>query len=106
VSRTTATAAELTSNELREGGDRLRATVARYRPRVVAVLGVTAYRAAFGRPRATVGRQAERLESAELWLLPNPSGLNAHYQLPQLIELFAAFRRAIGRPPAHAEADG
>ena len=100
VNRTTATADELNADELREGGDRLRATVARCRPRVVAVLGVTAYRVAFGRPKATVGRQPETLEGAELWVLPNPSGLNAHYQLPQLVELFAQFREAIGRPPA------
>jgi TDG/mug DNA glycosylase family protein len=100
VNRTTATAAELDADELRQGGDRLRATVARHRPRVVAVLGVTAYRAAFGRPKATIGRQPEPLEGAELWVLPNPSGLNAHYQLPQLVELFGQFREAIGRPRA------
>ncbi len=64
---------------------------------MVAVLGVTAYRGAFGRPKATIGRQPEALEGAELWVLPNPSGLNAHYQLPQLVELFRAFREAIGR---------
>jgi TDG/mug DNA glycosylase family protein len=98
VNRTTATAAELTPAELLAGGVRLRATVARYRPRVVAVLGVTAYRGAFGRPKAAVGRQPEPLEGAELWVLPNPSGLNAHYQLPALIELFEEFREAIGRP--------
>ena len=98
VNRTTATAAELGPDELRAGGARLRATVARYRPRVVAVLGVTAYRAAFGRPKAAVGRQPERLEGAELWVLPNPSGLNAHYQLPQLVALFSDFRDAIARP--------
>ena len=98
VNRTTATAAELTPDELRAGGDRLRATIATYRPCVVAVLGVTAYRAAFGRPKAAVGRQPEALHGAELWVLPNPSGLNAHYQLPQLVELFAQFREAIRRP--------
>lgn len=75
--------------------------MARHRPRVVAILGVTAYRAAFERPTATVGRQPERLGSANLWVLPNPSGLNAHYQLPDLVELFAGFRKAIGVEAAH-----
>ena len=95
VNRTTATAAELTPDELREGGDRLRVTIAAYRPRVVAVLGVTAYRAAFGRPKAAVGRQPETLDGAELWVLPNPSGLNAHYQLPALVERYGELRAAL-----------
>jgi len=101
VNRTTATAAELGRDELRAGAERLRATVARYRPRVVAILGVTAYRAAFERPAARLGRQDELLKGAELWVLPNPSGLNAHYQLPDLVELFAGFRKAIGVEAAH-----
>ncbi len=75
--------------------------MARYRPRVVAILGVTAYRAAFERPAARLGRQDELLKGAELWVLPNPSGLNAHYQLPDLVELFAGFRKAIGVEAAH-----
>ncbi|HVL53638.1 MAG TPA: G/U mismatch-specific DNA glycosylase [Vitreimonas sp.] len=96
VNRTTATAAELGADELRGGAERLRDTAARVRPRVVAVLGVTAYRTAFERPKAGVGRQPETLSGADLWVLPNPSGLNAHYQLPDLIELFDRFRREIG----------
>jgi TDG/mug DNA glycosylase family protein len=96
VNRTTATAAELSRDELSAGGGRLRETVAQYRPEVVAVLGVTAYRTAFERPNATVGRQEERIGDAELWVLPNPSGLNAHYQLPELIRLFEQFREGIG----------
>ncbi len=96
VNRTTATAAELDQAELVAGGRRLEANVETYRPWVVAVLGVTAYRAAFGRAKAVVGRQAERIGEAELWVLPNPSGLNAHYQLPGLIELFRAFREDAG----------
>lgn len=96
VNRTTATAAELTPEELRAGGVRLERTVAAYRPRVVAVLGVTAYRSAFGRPKATVGRQPVSFGSSELWVLPNPSGLNAHYQLPQLIALFRSFSEQAG----------
>jgi TDG/mug DNA glycosylase family protein len=92
VNRTTATAAELSAVELRAGAARLRATVARYRPATVAVLGVSAYRVAFDEPRTAIGRQPEGLAGSELWVLPNPSGLNAHYQLPRLVELFRAMR--------------
>lgn len=92
VNRTTATAAELSTEELRAGGERLRRTVETWRPRTVAVLGVTAFRAAFRDPRAGVGRQPEPIGEAPVWVLPNPSGLNAHYQLPQLIDLFREFR--------------
>ena len=100
VVRTTATAAELTRDELRTGARRLEALVERHRPRCVAILGVTAYRTAFERPKAQMGRQPERLAGSQLWVLPNPSGLNAHYQLPALIEVFADLRRALGRPAA------
>ena len=72
--------------------------VARYRPAWVAVLGVGAYRAGFGRPDARLGRQPERLGPAGLWLLPNPSGLNAHHQLRDLAVAFAELRRAARRP--------
>jgi TDG/mug DNA glycosylase family protein len=95
VNRTTATAAELTADELRAGAARLRSIVRRERPRVVAILALTAYRTAFERPMATVGRQPGGLEGAELWVLPNPSGLNAHYQLPELTALFAGLRPAL-----------
>jgi len=93
VPRTTATAAELTSDELRAGGLALVAKVATYRPRKVAFLGVSTYRVAFDRPKAVVGRQPEDIAGAEVWVLPNPSGLNAHYQLPQLAEAYAALKR-------------
>jgi TDG/mug DNA glycosylase family protein len=96
VNRTTATAAELTAAELREGGARLVQTIDRDGPAAVGVLGVTAYRAAFATPRAMVGRQPDPLAGAILWLLPNPSGLNAHYQLPALVALFRQFREDIG----------
>jgi TDG/mug DNA glycosylase family protein len=96
VDRTTATAAELGDDELRAGALRLRATVDRCRPRAVAMLGVDAYRRAFGQPKATVGPQPDTLGPSQLWILPNPSGLNAHYQLPQLIELYRRLRDAIG----------
>jgi TDG/mug DNA glycosylase family protein len=95
VNRTTATAAELSPSELRAGADRLRATVERFRPRTVAVLGVTAYRTAFDRSDAVIGRQVDRLGDAALWVLPNPSGLNAHYQLPALVEVFSELRRSL-----------
>lgn len=95
VNRTTATAAELEPGEVRAGGVRLVATAERQRPAFVAILGVTAYRTAFGRPRAAIGPQDERIGPSSLWVLPNPSGLNAHYQLPQLAEVFAEFRRAV-----------
>jgi TDG/mug DNA glycosylase family protein len=98
VARTTARADELSADELRAGGRRLVRLVRRRRPARVAVLGVTAYRAAFDRPRAVVGRQPEPLAGTELWVLPNPSGLNAHYQLPQLAEAFAELRLS-RRPP-------
>jgi TDG/mug DNA glycosylase family protein len=103
VSRTTATAAELGDEELRQGAERLRATVDRYEPRVVAMLGVDAFRRAFGRPKAVIGPQPDGLGSSRLWILPNPSGLNAHYQLPQLIELFAALGAAVREDAAVSE---
>jgi TDG/mug DNA glycosylase family protein len=96
VNRTTATAAELARAELREGGARLVQTIDRKRPAAVGVLGVTAYRAAFASPGAKVGRQPDALAGAILWVLPNPSGLNAHYQLPALVALFRQFREDIG----------
>jgi len=95
VNRTTATAAELTDVELRAGATRLRRTVARYRPAAVAILAVSAYRTAFERPSATIGRQPEDLEGAALWVLPNPSGLNASYQLPELARLYGELRGAL-----------
>jgi TDG/mug DNA glycosylase family protein len=95
VNRTTATAAELSAEELRAGGRRLRDLAVAYRPRSIAVLGVTAYRTAFGEPAASMGRRREPLGPSEVWLLPNPSGLNAHYQLPQFVELFRTLREAI-----------
>ncbi|EGD54694.1 mismatch-specific DNA-glycosylase [Gordonia neofelifaecis] len=91
VARATAKASDLTRDELLRGGVELERTVNRVRPRVLAILGVTAYRAAFGRRTATVGPQPEKLGGAELWVLPNPSGLNAHETVETLA---AAYRRA------------
>ena len=98
VARATATAAELTPHEFIAGGRRLAAKVRRWRPRVLAVLGVTAYRAAFARPAATVGRQPETMGATVLWVLPNPSGLNAHWQGPQLASVFRELCAFVERP--------
>jgi TDG/mug DNA glycosylase family protein len=99
VNRGTASAAELSDAELVAGSRRLAAKVRRFRPRAVAFVGLGAYRAAFGRPQATLGRQPERLEGAEIWVLPSPSGLNANYQLPALIQLFGKLWRRSSRRP-------
>src|ERR1044071_4845363 len=84
VARATATAAELRREEFVAGAKRLARKVTRYRPAWVAVVGIGAYRAAFGRPKAVIGPQPERIGPARLWLLPQPSGLNANHQLPGL----------------------
>src|SRR5215207_7490419 len=95
VERAIAGAAELGQDELRAGGSRLAAKLAAARPEVVAVLGVGAYRTAFDRPKAAVGPQPDPIAGSRAWLLPNPSGLNAHYQLPDLAEAFAELRRSL-----------
>jgi TDG/mug DNA glycosylase family protein len=97
VARATAGADELTREELVAGRRRLERLVRRQGPRWVAVLGLGAYRTAFGRPLATVGAQSELVAGARLWVLPNPSGLNAHYQLPDLVREFAALYEAVNR---------
>lgn len=88
VARVTAAASELGATELREGAQQLESKVEGLRPRCVAVLGLQAYRTAFRRPEATIGPQPERLAGALLWLLPNPSGLQARYQMPEMNEMF------------------
>ena len=95
VDRATASADELTAEELARGGRRLEAKVRRYHPQVVAVLGLGAYRAAFGRPKAKLGLQPETLAGARLWVLPNPSGLNAHYQVADLGRLYGEMRATL-----------
>lgn len=92
VSRATATAAELETADYVKGGKRLRAKVERFRPRVLAVLGIGAYRMAFDRRDASIGRQMDRLGETRIWVLPNPSGLNAHYQLDDLVAVFRRLR--------------
>jgi len=94
VARATAAASELSKDDFIKGGKRLRAKVRRYHPRVIAVLGVGAYREAFAHPKAVIGEQPEGIGEARVWVLPNPSGLNANYQLPDLVKLFQELRRA------------
>ncbi|WP_092530164.1 G/U mismatch-specific DNA glycosylase [Amycolatopsis arida] len=94
VARATARADELTSDELRAGGAALAAKVARYRPAWLAVVGITAYRTAFGQPKADVGPRDERIGGAPVWVLPNPSGLNAHWTPTTLAEEFRRLREA------------
>ncbi|HSK81167.1 MAG TPA: G/U mismatch-specific DNA glycosylase [Thermoanaerobaculia bacterium] len=95
VDRATAAAAELSAEELAAGGRGLEEKAARFRPAWVAVLGVGAYRSAFGRPKAALGPQEETLAGSRIWVLPNPSGLNAHYQRDDLARMFRELRRAL-----------
>jgi TDG/mug DNA glycosylase family protein len=95
VARASAAAAELTADELRAGRQKLIRKVRRFRPQCVAVVGIGAYRLAFEQPRAGLGLQPEQLETAPLWVLPNPSGLNANHQLPDLAEAFRILREFV-----------
>jgi TDG/mug DNA glycosylase family protein len=95
VPRATATADELAPAELVAGRRRLETKLKRYQPQVVAVLGIGAYRTAFAQKAATLGQQPERLANVILWVLPNPSGLNAHYQLSNLVEHFRELLQAV-----------
>jgi double-stranded uracil-DNA glycosylase len=97
VARATARADELTRTELVAGGERLRASVRALGPRWLAVCGVTAYRAAFAAPGATIGEQPTTIGSTRVWVLPNPSGLNAHYSAPALAAEFTRLRTAAGQ---------
>ena len=94
AARATAQASELEAAELRAGGERLLALVTEHRPRILAIAGVTAYRTAFGHPRADIGPQSGSLGGARVWVLPNPSGLNAHWSLDAIAAQFAAMRAA------------
>ncbi len=94
VARATAQAAELDDAELLAGGERLTALVQRYRPRILAIAGVTAYRTAFGHPRAVTGPQPQPQDGPRVWVLPNPSGLNAHWTLDAIAAAFSAVRAA------------
>lgn len=96
VAVATARADQLTPAQLRAGGERLRRLVAERRPSVVAMLGLTAFREAFGVRKAPLGRSPETFEGAELWLLPNPSGLNAHHTVDSLADWYARAAEAAG----------
>lgn len=95
VSRASSAAGDLTTGELRAGGARLVQTLDSFKPRYVAVLGIGAFRRAFGQPRAVIGPQTEPLGPCTAWLLPNPSGLQARYQLPALVAHFSTLREAV-----------
>ena len=92
VQRTTASADMLMKDEILEGGKRLTLKVLRYRPKVLAILGLGAYRVAFNQAKATVGKQKEMIGATLVWVLPNPSGLNANYQKEDLVKLFCELR--------------
>ena len=106
VARATAQASELEAAELRAGGERLLALIQQRRPRILAIAGVTAYRTAFGHPRAVIGPQAQSQDApldashppppggSRVWVLPNPSGLNAQWTIPRLAEEFHKLREA------------
>jgi TDG/mug DNA glycosylase family protein len=95
VERVTAAASELSNDELRAGGLQLEHKVRTLQPRAVAILGLQAYRTAFGRPKADIGLQPELLAGVPVWLLPNPSGLQARYQLPEMAEWFRRVHDAV-----------
>lgn len=105
VTRATASAAELSAAELRRGGEALRHKLARYRPRVLAVLGITAYRTAFAAPKARLGPQPGCIAGVPIWVLPNPSGLNAHYRLLELAAVYGELRAALDSGFAAAPPD-
>jgi double-stranded uracil-DNA glycosylase len=94
VARTTGRADELSADEIRRGARELEERLAPLRPRFVAVLGIGAYRTGFGRPHAALGPQEQDLGGSRVWVLPNPSGLNAHHQLDDLTDRFRALRGA------------
>ncbi len=104
ASRATARADELSDEELVAGAARLVEKARRHKPRFLAFLGVTAYRTAFARPTATLGRQQEPIADSVAWVLPSPSGLNAHYRPDQLATLFAELREAVGTAADRAQA--
>ncbi len=95
IARTTASETDLRKDEYAIGARRLRTKLKRHRPKFLAVLGIGAYRAAFDKPKAILGRQEEEICDTIVWVLPNPSGLNAHYQPKELARLFRELREAV-----------
>jgi TDG/mug DNA glycosylase family protein len=96
VNRATAQASELSADELREGAVLLERKIHLYRPGTLAVLGIDAYRKAFEAPRGVIGPQNKTIGATAVWVLPNPSGINARYQREELVRLFSALRAAVG----------
>jgi double-stranded uracil-DNA glycosylase len=97
VDRATARADEIPDDEMRGAARKLRAKLLRHRPRHLAVLGIGAFRAAFGDPGAGWGLQPEPLGTTRVWVLPNPSGLNASFQVADLVRRYRELRKALGR---------
>lgn len=95
--RTTARADELTRGEIVKGGQEVVAKVEKFKPKILAVLGLGAYRTAYNNKDAKLGLQDEKIGETLVWLLPNPSGLNAHYQLADFVELFTELKKASGK---------
>ena len=95
VNRATGSADQLSTDELVAGARRLVRRIRKFRPAWVAFLGLTAYRIAFKRREAKIGPQAERVGDTRIWVLPNPSGLNAHYQVADFGRMFAELREAL-----------
>ncbi|HEY5990076.1 MAG TPA: G/U mismatch-specific DNA glycosylase [Streptosporangiaceae bacterium] len=100
VARATARADELSHTEIRAGGRSLTVKAAKLRPRWLAIVGITVYRTAFARPNAREGPQVDDLAGSRVWVLPNPSGLNAHWSLASLTAEFSRLREAAGLPAA------
>jgi TDG/mug DNA glycosylase family protein len=95
VERTTARADELTPDEFVAGARQLEQKVLKYEPQFLAVLGVGAFKTGFGKKNVSYGEQPERIGKTRLWVLPNPSGLNANFQMPELARMFAELRRKV-----------
>jgi TDG/mug DNA glycosylase family protein len=100
VDRASRGAADLSDDELRVGARQLERLVREYQPGVLAIVGLGAYRTGFERPKAALGLQPDEVGGRPVWVLPNPSGLNAHYQLPDLIRLFGELREWLRRAPS------
>lgn len=94
VERTTARADEIDKREFMEGGKKVEKKIKKYKPKILAVLGIGAYRSAFNKPKVKIGRQDEKIGDTQVWLLPNPSGLNANYQIKDFVELFKELRKS------------
>lgn len=99
VNRTTASARDVSTEELKDGARALIEKVEAFHPRFLAVLGIGAYRTAFSRSDVSVGSQPERIDDTVVWVLPNPSGANAHYQFPDLLAVFSEFRAEVAKSP-------